>query len=154
MSDPTLSDNYLKNEMDWAWTTLKTGIMTSKPVWGCWKWPLGAAQSALLFSEVQKSASSANWTFIIKSSILKKRFGSVFFDLYFYTSKIILLSKFDTTNKVIVSTVWGTVQFLGKTNTTSSSMNFKRFIPTKMSLFEFSVLLGTEKITAICYYLR
>ena len=49
-----------------------------------------------------------------KPCILKKRFGSVIFDLYFYTSKIILLSKFNTTNIVIVSTVWSTVQFNGK----------------------------------------
>ena len=41
-----------------------------------------------------------------KSSILKNRYESVIFDHYFYITKILLLSKFDTTkNKVIVSTV-------------------------------------------------
>ena len=79
---------------------------------------------------------------------MKKRFGSVVFDLYFYTSKIILLSELDDSwiQQIKKSLVQFEVQFnsLENTNTSSSSINFKRLISTKMILFECSVLLGTE----------
>ena len=58
-----------------------------------------------------------HWVQIEQSKIIpfwRKDLDQSFLIFIFYTSKIILLSIFNTTNIVIISTVWSTVQFLGK----------------------------------------
>ena len=110
---------------------------------------------------MHKSALSANWTLIIENHpFLKKRFGSVIFDLYFYTSKIILTfevwyNKYsDRKHSLKYSSIQWKIQILLQAVWISNDWFQRKWVYPAALSFQWYLLLSMLKFFKSRFYLQ